>query len=203
MKETQEIDISQIIGMIVAIVAIVYAIGATIYDLFFRKKLKPIEFEEVEKSEKSERDMLEEFFHKLGREQNSDEDENEEELEQEKLHYVKKQKYESHAKRGELAVSAHREKKEWVRPEEKFVFHTNIEDRRSKTVIEDRKLDVRLRSGEELVNPTLKALATTDAVAGIKKVESPIRKLIQKFPSKQSMIIATEIISPPVGLRKW
>jgi hypothetical protein len=190
----QEIDISQIIGMVIALIAVFYTVGSSIYDLFFRKKPK------VEQKEEQE-EPLEDWLSTLERreeeerERAAQEREEEEKLEEEHEYELKK---EIDAK---LAASQ-QPQKSWVKPEEKFVFHTKIEDYRPKTAIEERNFEVKLRTGDELVSKSLTALAATNVVTGQKKKKSSIQDLVRALPSKQALIIATEIIRPPVGMRR-
>lgn len=179
------IDISQIIGMIIALVAVLYAFGSGIYDIFVRKKRKTPDWP--------------------GTLEEQEEDDDEEELRREGEERLRKREEEEHEdllEREEEVRFEERRKhaKSWVKPEEKYVFHSRIEDLHPATSIDERKLDIRLRTGDDLVNKRLTDLAGSPYEK--KKKRSPIHDLATSLDSKKKLIIASEIIRPPVGLRK-
>ena len=85
-------------------------------------------------------------------------------------------------------------------PEDRFVFHSSLDHFAQKSSVDDRKLDIHLRGGEELVSSSIKQFGA-DLHFMKKKPVSRIQQLLKDFPSKKACIIAKEIIDPPIGFR--
>lgn len=184
-------DISQVFGLIIAAFAVIYTIAKIVLDIF---RKKPLEHDKRH----SEKDRLydELFSSKPEKEIEEDnaEDFDEEEDEEEIARHLPPQR------KPQVAISQSKGKG-WQRPEEKFVFHSTIDDYHQKTAIEERKLNVQLRSSDDLVNTKLQELKG-DGPEGIKRKISPLRHMLHALPSKRALIVATELIQPPIGLRR-
>jgi len=88
---------------------------------------------------------------------------------------------------------------EWVPPEEKYAFHTQVEDRHPKTSIDERHLTIGLNRPEEVVSLTHIADAPKPKVS---QKSSEVRTILGKFATKKELIIASEILLPPIGFRR-
>lgn len=178
-EQPQGIDFSEIFGMIIAIIAVVYTIATAFIDIF---RKRPSQDVEVSKEKKA---LYKELAKAIGK------DEDEEEEEEERIMVQKKQVSPS---------PSSIQKKGWRKPEEKFVFHSSIESLHPKTAIDERALEIHLRSGDELVNKTLQELSL-EGPQVIKRKASPLKLMMKGLGSKRTLIIATELIRPPVGFR--
>ncbi len=204
----EEIDVSQILGMIIALVAVLYTLGTSFYEIFKNKKSRtasspaippePRVSSHMDNKEKIQKKALERLLQSMKRETEFEDEQDDEEQEEweEELEVKKKQTITPFT-----PPPLPHAQNEWRRPEEKFVFHTAIEDFKQKTAIEERKLDVRLRTGDELIRQDLVALAATSVVT-TKPKRLRLADLLQRLPSKKAMIIASELVQPPLGFRK-
>lgn len=86
-------------------------------------------------------------------------------------------------------------------PEEKFEFHSTLEDFQQKTAIEDRKLAIHLRSPEELVSESLRKM-TTEGVVVSKSGKCRIQALIKSLPQEQLLFLSYEVFHVPVSKRE-
>jgi hypothetical protein len=89
--------------------------------------------------------------------------------------------------------------KEWVAPEEKYTFHTKVEDLHPKSAIDERHLAIGLHRPDEVV--TLTHIADAPRPKPAEQV-SDVRRILGKFATKKELIIASEILLPPLGFRK-
>ena len=209
----EEIDVSQVLGMIIALVAVLYTLGTSFYEIFKKKKSPivpppatsshPRVSSHMDHKERVQKKALEKLLQSMKREaefedEQEDEEEDEEQEEWEEEVEVKKRQATTPFSPPPPPPLI---QKEWRRPEEKFVFHTAIEDFKQKTAIEERKLDVRLRTGDELIRQDLVALAATSGVTA-KPKKLRLADLLQRLPPKKAMIIASELVQPPLGFRK-
>lgn len=188
MKPEPSQDISDIIGMIIAFIAVIYAVLSTIFGLFKKKKEGA---EEVDDEAQERQKLLKEIFEPY------EEEEEEIEEEEEPVHHAHP------LPPPPPAPVLHTEpviKERWQQQKERFVFHPHMDEFRQRTAIEDRKLDIHLRSGEDLISESIKIVPKYEVTG--KKTESPLKKLIQSVPSKKSWIILSEIINAPIGTRK-
>lgn len=175
----QGVDFSEIFGMIIAIIAVVYTIATAFIDIFKKRPPQEVEVPEEKKA------LYKELAKTIGKNEDEEEEEEEEVMVQ---------------KKPAPPAPSTIQKKEWKKPEEKFVFHSSIESFRPKTAIDERKLEIHLRSGEELINKTLQELSL-EGPQVLKRRPSPLRLMMKTLNSKRTLIIATELIRPPVGFR--
>ncbi|HXF28977.1 MAG TPA: hypothetical protein VN457_03940 [Chlamydiales bacterium] len=201
-------DIGELVGMVVAFIAVIYTIVVTLADLFRQRKQMPQKnpppqnppplphHEKKKWIEEKEKELLEELFGKQ-------EAEEEEELEEDE--YIDEVKRPV-SKPALVAVASlppvPPSSRGWPRVEEKFDFHSVIEGEgyRKKSAIEDRELQVKLRSGDDLVSADLKVWGDGKAQKTQKHV-APIVQMMKQMPDKKLLIICTEIINPPLSLR--
>lgn len=194
--QVEEIDVAQVIGMVIALIAVIYTIATSVSDIF--RKKKPPHDAAVEKEKKS---TIEEFLKSM--EAETEEDDEEEER-QEEVRILQKREASHKPPPAPREAELFKQKSSargWPRPEEKFIFHTNIEDFKQKTAIDERKLEVKLRTGEDLISDDLKVWGQVSTRQAQAK-DAPIHQLVKNRSSKKALIIAAEIIQPPVGFRK-
>jgi len=87
-----------------------------------------------------------------------------------------------------------------ARVEEKFEFHSRLEDFQTKTAIEDRKLTIHLRSPDELVSESLRKMSAEGTVAKMAS-KARIQKLIRSLPQDQLLFLSYEVFHKPVSKR--
>jgi len=166
----QDIDIGELIGMVIAFLAVAYTLVTSILETIHGKRpqQKPIEdiYEDVFKRE-------EEVF---------DEDEEEELVEQrESPKPTVLQTPAQPIRRHEIGA---------------FEFHSALDTFKTRTAIDDRKIEVKLHSGEDLISDQFKGPIVSNAAQ-----ESPVKALLKALPSKKALILSAEIINPPLSLR--
>lgn len=81
--------------------------------------------------------------------------------------------------------------------EPSFEFHSKLDAFKTHSAIEDRALDVKLHTGEDLLSDKFKGVMQVKRAA-----ESPAAQFLKSLPSKKALIIAAEIVNPPLSLRK-
>jgi len=189
-EAASELDISQILGMIIALVAVIYTLATTVMDVFGKKKPKP--------RSKEQEELLQEMLGTIRHEKEEEELEEEEEFEEERHHLVQPVVLASPVPASIPAPVS--QQRGWPRPEEKFMLHSPIEDMKQKTQIEERHYDPHIHTGDELISQDLKVWGTYVSPVHMTK-PSKIRGFLKALPSKRSLIIATEIIQRPVGFR--
>lgn len=85
--------------------------------------------------------------------------------------------------------------------EEKFEFHSKLEDFQQKTAIEDRKLAIHLRSPDELVSESLRKMTAEGAIVS-KSNKCRIQALIRSLPQEQLLFLSYEVFHVPVSKRE-
>ena len=85
---------------------------------------------------------------------------------------------------------------------EKFAFKTKMDEFRQKSSVEDRSLQIGLRSGDELVS---EAVRLDEPESSIIEHKRPARldAIVNVAKSKKMLWVAHEIVSPPVALRPF
>ena len=175
-------DASQIIGMIIALVAVLYTVITTAREIFSHKKVD-------QRKKQSAQEFLKEY---LGTMKQEDEDDEEEEDESE---YAHPQPLPPPPPPLEIKGPT-----PWRRPEEKFKFQTKLDNFRPKTAIEVRNLHISsVRPGDELVNASLSELQGGSLESH--KKEKGVHRLFAHLTPKKMLIVAHELIKPPVGMR--
>ena len=186
--QTEEIDVSQVIGMVIALVAIIYTLGSSFFEIFRKKKPEP--HVAIEKEKKN---ILDEFLKSM--ETEVEDEGEEEEREMQLREEARSHKPPSPPRVDQGAYEPVKQKsgsRGWPRPENKFVFHTNIEDYKPKTSIDERKLEIKLHSGDDLISDDLKVWGPGTAQA-VQRKEAPIHQLLKGLSTKKALIFSHQL----------
>ncbi len=162
-----------IFNYIIPFFVVLYAVGTAVYEMFKKKKVSV----PLEKEESFEEEL--------------EEDEEE--------HHIMSPPVPLVLKKDSSHQRAWQEEQEHFE-QEHFVFHSNLESYKQKSSIDERHLDIHLHPADELVSHSISSVPKYEA--STKQAETPIQKLMREVPSKQSWIILSEIVNPPVSLRK-
>ena len=166
-----------IFGMIIAIIAIIYTFIST-FKAMYKKKEEPASHEEYEDEEE---DVLEEIFHPTSKKEEVPE--------------------KPHALPPPLPVHHPEDLGRKIRPEEKFTFRSSIDSFKPKTAIDERQIRISLHGADEIVSEELQ-FAKREGPPVPKKEMAPIVKVVSSIQDKKMLLIATEIMQPPLALRK-
>ena len=85
---------------------------------------------------------------------------------------------------------------------EKFAFKTKYDTYETHTAIEDRSIEIGLRPIGELVSDAVR-LAEAEGALFEREKRVPVRELVQSLPSKKALWIAHEVVSTPLSLRHF
>ena len=196
----QERSIDSMMGMVIAILAIVYTIAVNVFELFRKKKEPPPSLPPISSNrDRDSEDPLQDFFESLKKIEQQEEEE--EELEEETIEEEVPSLMTTSTKQQEIGT--HERPGNWRTPEEKFILRSTIEDLQQQTKIEGRALQIGLHRPEDLVsNAITKPVTAAPKLQSMKKgKKSPIQDFLRQLPNKKALIIASEIIRPPVGFR--
>ena len=188
-------DISEFIGMIIAFIAVIITLANLVTSI---RKPKSVSLEDKLKDieEKLNSEKLDpKLFGPLDEDDEDDEDEDDETV----LYRRKSSKASTPTPPSIPELLPKPSDRGWPRPEEKFIFHPTLDDFKQKTRIEERKLDINLRSPEELVSDSLKAWGQTSTT---KKKQAPVTEMLAALKSKKALIVALEIMEAPVSIRR-
>ncbi|MBS0655206.1 MAG: hypothetical protein JSR46_05475 [Verrucomicrobia bacterium] len=86
------------------------------------------------------------------------------------------------------------------RSQEKFVFHSSMDQFHQESAVAERKLTTNIRSGEQLVSEELRL--AQEGVVYKRKKSVPIANLFKTMPKKNTILIAKEVLDVPVAFRK-
>lgn len=86
-------------------------------------------------------------------------------------------------------------------PEDKFEFHSSLENFQQKSAIEEQKLTIHLHSSDELVSESLRMLYSEGTVYK-KKSNQTISQLVKTLPEKKLLFLSYEVFHQPVSRRE-
>jgi hypothetical protein len=85
--------------------------------------------------------------------------------------------------------------------DEKFVFHSSMDQFHQESAVAERKLTTNLRPGELLVSEDLR-MARAEGTVYKRERRVPIENLLKALPKKSTILIAKEVLDVPVAFRK-
>ncbi len=103
------------------------------------------------------------------------------------------------------ALVTHKEKRVPLRAQtgadERFVFHSTLDEFQAKSAIEDRKLPNHLRPIGELVSEDLR-IQQSEGSLYTRQKKAPIHRLIRSLPSKKALVVSYEVFNTPIAFRR-
>jgi flagellar biosynthesis/type III secretory pathway M-ring protein FliF/YscJ len=193
--KSQEFDISGLLGFLITFFVVAYLIVTNVREaLRLKKSGTP---SHTRASSSKEKEDLEKLFEDFFETKN---DEDEEESEALDLPRESAIKAERHNSLTPQTVAPLPQQTRWTQEADHFIFQSSIDDFKQKTKIEDRLLEINLRAGDELISKELKFAVGSQEKKAQKK-EDALERLFKKHPAKVCLVVAAEIMRPPVGLR--
>lgn len=172
-------DISQWIGFFILLLAMIFSVIRKVYESIDRRR-NPEKYREQEAEQER---LLKELFGML------DEPPAEKKTQPPKVPGLKKRQQPSQA-----TVLGRR-------PEDKFEFHSNLEDRRRDSSIESRQLGSRIggETSQQLLSARFRG--EMSEAASVKHHNTRAKNLVRNTHSLKDAFLLKEIFEPPVSLR--
>ena len=185
----------QLIGMIIALIAVAYSLIATIRDIFNPKKKQTQRPQPDYYSPKSPQEVVEDYLRQIEKREEEDNEYEEIEQEEKQLHLRKPPQV------PPLPVPNIKATKAAILTslKESMDFRSPLEGFKQKSAIDDRKLQISLHAADDVISEKFKDIE--EGVLFRRPKNVPIKNALQKMHSKKMLVIAYEVLSPPVGMR--